>query len=393
MAASGANVPCLEDGVANSGGEEPAAARERTLGLTGFVTELVLPTLVSAGTLLVLARHSSFWAVRRPLGLGVFAVLLVALSLGLSLRLDAFTLARRRRRRQIFNRADAPSRLVKFVLAGLVIPIAALFSATRFDLPGHQTALAFALQARLFNPVAGHAEQLGLAVRHAQNPGIRVDGIVALQALGSDEALEELFRIVDEDSDALEGAAERQALSRALASYGVRAKSGLLARFRKGAPSAPGARAGDIYERYFAASFEGAVSEIEDTPDTAARAGRLARLRAAETELKQILGDAETDVSDGPAGALPTLVLQTLLRMNVTEDADLLAFAKHVAADPGCSDGIRGQGLKLISKLGGKDDLDALYAYADSSSVTLQARALEAIASLQSKLAATSKGT
>ena len=47
---------------------------------------------------------------------------------------------------------------------------------------------------------------------------------------------------------------------------------------------------------------------------------------------------------------------------------------------------MRGQALLLIAKLGGKDDLDGLYAYLESPSPLLRTRATQAIATLQSKL-------
>jgi hypothetical protein len=50
---------------------------------------------------------------------------------------------------------------------------------------------------------------------------------------------------------------------------------------------------------------------------------------------------------------------------------------------------VRGQALQLTAKLGGKDDLDGLYAYLESPSALLQAHAMRAIAALQSKLSAT----
>jgi hypothetical protein len=80
--------------------------------------------------------------------------------------------------------------------------------------------------------------------------------------------------------------------------------------------------------------------------------------------------------------------MQTFLQMGLKEDADLLAFARQTAADDGWSEAVRGQALLLTAKLGGKDDLDGLYAYLESPSTQLQARAMQAIAELQSKLSA-----
>jgi hypothetical protein len=322
----------------------------------------------------------------------------VALSLILSLRIDAFTLGRRRARgrTQLLNRADARSRLVKFVRAGALIPIAALVAATRLKLPDHRTPMTVALEMRLPSAAADHAEQLGKMARRAQSPALRVQGILALQALSSDEALRELLRILDEDQDALKDASEAQALSKALASYGAPARAALRLRFEAVPLTARRAEApapGGLFEHYLAASFDGLESEVSRTADPATRESRLSRLRAAQTELRETLRDAERDIPPGAGAALPVFLLQTFRAMSITEDASLLAFAQQVAGDSGWSDGVRGEALRLVGKLGGKNDIDGLYLYLDSPSATIQANALEAIAALQSKLATTAKGS
>ncbi len=80
--------------------------------------------------------------------------------------------------------------------------------------------------------------------------------------------------------------------------------------------------------------------------------------------------------------------MRSLLQMDLKEDADLRAFARQTAADAGWSETVRGQALLLTAKLGGKDDLEGLYAYLESPSALLQAYAMRAIAALESKLSA-----
>ena len=342
------------------------------------------------------------------MGLGVFATLLVVLSLLLSLRLDMFTLGRRRRRRQrrIFNRADPVSRFVKLALGGVVIPIAAFVAANRVELPGHRTPMSMALGLRLSRPET-HAEQLGNAVLRAARPTVKVQGIVALQALGSSDALEQLLRILREDEAALAGGSEGQALSKALASYGVQARTVLLQQLEQTGPEARReavAAPGDLFDRYFAADFAALKTEIDrGERDQNARAERGERLEVAQAELEHALGRLETEAgtveaeaNPRPADArrrLPAFVMQTFLAMSLKQDAELLSFARQAAADAAWSDVVRGQALLLVAKFGGKDDLEALYGYLESPSAVLQARAAEAIAALQSRLsAATEKG-
>ena len=167
-----------------------------------------------------------------------------------------------------------------------------------------------------------------------------------------------MLRILGGDPSALKNASEYQALSAALASYGVQSEMKLLDRFntvptsaRRNAPGAPS----DPFER------ESEVRSLEPTPS------ELERPPTARAEL-------------------PSFIMQTFLQMSLKVDGDLLAFARRTAGDDGWSEAVRGQALELVAKLGGKDDLDGLYTYLESPSPLLQAHAMRAIAALQSKL-------
>jgi hypothetical protein len=71
--------------------------------------------------------------------------------------------------------------------------------------------------------------------------------------------------------------------------------------------------------------------------------------------------------------------------MNLSQDADLLHFAKTVAADVSYPGTVRGDALLLIGKLGGTDELTVLCSHLQTNNRLLQVRALEAIIALQSK--------
>jgi len=78
-------------------------------------------------------------------------------------------------------------------------------------------------------------------------------------------------------------------------------------------------------------------------------------------------------------------VLRTFLGMKLSQDADLLQFAKTVAADASYPAGLRGSALLLIGKLGGRDEFAVLYTYLQTDNELLQERALGAIAELQAR--------
>ena len=378
--------------------DEPRGApppEGRTLGLLGLLIELVLPVALSAAFLLAMASYTRHWDLHAPFGLAAFGALLVVLSLFVSLRVDGYTLRRReeRGRRQLLNRTDPRSRLVKLVLGGVVIPVAVFAAANLVELRNHQTPMTMAIRFRLARPEVDRPEQLADAVLRAESAASKVQGILALQATGSPESLDQLLRILSDDPALSKNGSEYQALAKALASYGAQAKPKLLQRFVQVSPEARRAAAappGDLFERYFGAGFAGLKSEIDGrSPDPAARAAELERIQAAQAGLKQALSQIEGDTRPVQGGgSVPSLIMQAFLEMGVKQDADVLAFARQTAADDAWADPVRGQALLLIAKLGGKEDLDALYGYLESPSPVLQARAMQAIAALESRLSA-----
>jgi hypothetical protein len=355
--------------------------------------ELVLPVALSSAVLLVLAGYTQHWDLHSPVGLGVFGLLLVVISLVISIRVDAFTLGRRKQRgrKQLLNRADSRSRLVKFILGGVVIPLATLAAANRIELPGHQTPMSIAIRFRLARPAMARAEKLGNAVLRAQSPAAKVQGILALQAMRSGDGLDQLLHVLESDPAALEGGGESQALSQALASYGADARVRLLHRFDQVSPNERGsatAPPGGLYERYFSADFDGLKREIERRIP-AASAGELDRLQSTRAALQDISSRFEIETRSAPGNAgLPAFILQTLLQMDRSQDRDLIAFARATAADGAWSEAVRGQALLLVGKAGENEDLDTLYGYLDGPSPLLQARAMQAIAALESKVSA-----
>jgi hypothetical protein len=337
-------------------------AGHRQLGLGGLLIELFLPVAVAAPLLLVLVNYMPYWDLHSPFGLGAFGVLLVVISVFLSIRVDAFTLGRRRRigRGQILNRAGSRSRLVKFVLGGVVIPVAALTAANRLVLPNRETPLtmaSLAVRSRLAGPEASRATQLGGAVLRARCGAAKAEGIRALETLRSAAALDQLLHVLSDDPAVLQDAKESQALSAALASYGAQAKPRLL-QLLNGVPPAARRSAAPPLDDDFTRAVEGTGPEAPIPPGG----------------------------QEAPPTRLPSFLMRTLLQMALKQDAELLALARQTAADEGWSDAVRGQALELISKLGGTDDVEALYAYLEDPSPLLQAHAMKAIAALQSRL-------
>src|SRR5206468_3811607 len=131
-------------------------------------------------------------------------------------------------------------------------------------------------------------------------------------------------------------------------------------------------------------------SEIDGrSSDPAVRAAELERIQAAQVEVKQALSQIEGDTRPVHGGSsVPSLIMQAFLEMGLKQDADVLAFASQTAADDALAYPVHGQTLHCLDQLVGEDDLVSLYGYLESPSAMLQARALQAIATLQSRLSA-----
>jgi hypothetical protein len=362
------------------------------LGLVGFLVELLLPTALAGTLLLLAAARLPLWNLHTVAGLVVFGVLLVAASVFLSIKVDGWTLARRRRAGTslLLNRAGPWARLVKFVLGGVVIPIAALVAANRIELAGHRTAMDLAIAASAPASAAPRERAVADAVLHATDERVKAAGIGALQAAASPDALAELLRIVDTDPAATAGGPAAQALAQALASYGPAAVPALAERLDRLGPGARAAAATDdhgLFDRDLAPGLDAVTTAVAARhPDPTQRAAALARLRASADELRRTVDE----LAPAPAGAragLPGLVMATLLEMRRAPDPAALDLARRLAADAAWSAAVRGDALAVIGALGDAGDVPALLARLDDPSALVQARALQAIAAIEARLA------
>ncbi len=206
----------------------------------------------------------------------------------------------------------------------------------------------------------------------------------------------QLFRVLKDDPNALTDASEYEALSKAIASYGLEAKPGLLTAFNQVDPtqrkgySIPSS---DPFDRYFSTPFEGLRKEIGDqNTDQAVKDANLARIDSVEADLKAELSKVTAEsVNAGSGAPMLDFVMDTFLEMNIKQESELLLLVKKTAADTTYADNTRGQALLLIAKLGGKEELDGLYPFMEDPSDLVQAKALEAIALLETKEAPPAK--
>ena len=361
-----------------------------SLGL--LILEIILPAVLSGGALWFLFRNFNLWQLNRTLALVLFAVALVVMSFMLGIFLDTITSSKRKgyRKQGIKFGSGALTQLVKLALGGVLLPLALFTAAILVNIPIGGTAMDLFILTSQPPVQTTPAEKIASLVIQADNPSTKTLGIQALGGFHSPEGLGQLARVLNEGSESLRNAVLFQALSKAIASYGIQAKAPLLDAFNKVDPSLRSKSTGlsdDLFARCFAGSFESLRNEVKNqNSDPADQEAQLAQVDSAEAHLKKTLADIRAQPLKAASGD-PRLdfVLRTFLGMNLSQDAALLQFAKTVAADATYPASVRGSALLLIGKLGDKDEFAVLYPYLQADNELLQARALEAIAALQAK--------
>jgi hypothetical protein len=310
----------------------------------------------------------------------------------LSIVLDMITSSKRKgyRKKGVKFAGGARTQLVKFALGGIVLPLALFAVAILVKVPVGGTAVDFFIRTSQPPAQITPSQQIGSLVMQDSDPFTKMLGIQALAGLHSSQGLGQLIRLLNEGSELLRDAGLFQALSKAIASYGVQAKGPLLDAFNKVAPSLRSNSTGpsdDLFTRYFAGSFGSLRNEMKNhNEDLADQEPQLAQVDAAEAQLRKTLAGLRVERLKAASGDLRLdLVLRTFLSMNLSRDSGLLHFAKKVAGDASYAGTVRGDALLLIGKLGSSDEFAVLYTYLKAGNRFLQQCALEAIIALQAE--------
>jgi len=370
----------------NTASDGKPAASSRGAFFLILALDLLLPSILAGGLVLAVFVHYRFWGISQSLAVGLYAlaVLLAAFLINLLINylLPPF--------RTIFLRAkNLTFRRVFLSVGGVVIPAILLIGANSYNLAQGQTPLASLLTVAAQPAANQPVRDLGGLALGTENPATRILSIQVLQGIHSPEALNQLIQLASSKPALLQDGTTAQALAAAVASFGAEAKPALLSLFHSISPSeagpAPDARE-DLYNRYFSPSFDSLKHEITaEAGDPVTQQDRLARLATAQAQLKDALDAIQAKPAPMLSDARSDFVLQTFLQMNLAEDADVLKLAQATAADERYPSSVRGDAILLIAKLGSAADEPALFAYAQSTDGLIQARALQAILTLQQK--------
>lgn len=370
---------------------KPKGTRRNPLaGLGIFIVELIIPLGLAVLGLWVLFGSFGLWSLDRTLALGIFAVALVILSLLVSIFLDSvFTPLRPKRA----IGSGARGRLVKFVLAGLILPLGLFAAANLVFLPIGVTPMVWLINANRGDLKVTPADQIADIILQSEDPAARITGIQALEKFKTPDALAQLVRVLNNAPQAFKDASVASAMAKALAAYGADAKAPLLGVFNSVDPSQ---RSGltstqDTYSRYLAPSFDSLRRDLAaNSPDDQTKTARLADLDAAQTALQKALADLPAPDQTGGDTRL-SVVLHAFVALDLKQDADLLILGKTVAADPTYAPALRGEALLLVAKLGTKDDVNLLAGYLADNSAPVRLKAMEALTVLLDKVGGAGK--
>ncbi len=393
----------LPAGHSNPSSVQAAPPGQTTPGIGFFpslgilLLELILPVALAGIFMYWLSGAVPLWRLNRIIALVIFALLFIVISLFLSVLIDFLTLPIRKKSsyKKFINPVGSRPRLAKFILVGILIPAGVFAAANLAALPQGGTPMTLLVRYSQLTTNTYPSAEIGDAVLRSTDPHTKIQGIRTLQAVHSPESLDQLFRILSTDPEALHDAGEYEALSTAVASFGTAAKPGLFELNSnpdqlKYEPSAHASQ--ETFDWYFSTPFEQLRKDLQaHNPDGTSREAELARLASAETALRQALAGVDAS-QPAPAVSNPVagFIVHTFLAMEIKGDNDLLQFAKTMAASSAYTDSARGDALLLIAKSGGKSELNGLYTYLSSEDEFIKAKALEAIASLQSSQPATS---
>ena len=366
--------------------------------IASFLLEVIIPTVVALILLYVLSGTVNLWSLDRNLALIIAIVFLVVVCLILSYVIDTF-LRNLRRTPPVTGKKRAAQyrmRLIKFVLGGLIIPLGVMAAANFSQLPGGGSLMDYYVRTIQTRLTTTPTSQIGDAILSSTNPATKIQGMKALEAIHTTDALDQLLRVVSSDPSVLKDAGEYTALTEAVASYGVDAKLKLLDIFGK-LPLDTGKSStlsgDDLYTRYFSLPVTALRSEINaQTSDSTARQSQLSQVDGLVSNMKSSLVGIQSPAT-GPSFTTQDFILDTLMQMDIKNDGDLKTFGRLTAANTTYSDEIRGKAILLIAKYGDKVDMGLLYPFLDGSDDYLKAKALEGITDLQLKVSGSANPT
>jgi hypothetical protein len=348
-----------------------------------FIMELAVPALIAAVAIYYLSGIVNIPFAYQRLIPWIYAAALVLISLLIAVVGTEIP--------RIIQKKDAkPNRLIKTGVSGLGIPLLALLLANFTNLPNGQSYLAYYLPSTLMRGVTLSVPSISAAILQSSDIRTKVAGINALGAIRDPNNLNQLTQILSQTGSDLKNAIYYQALSKAIASYGIEARPALIGQFSRWSQAispAPFVSTSTLYDQYFADSIQALRSAISNQDlDSAEKTAQLQQLNDIENNLQSDLDHLQVNaVKDTASDIRLDFILDTFFRMTIQQDAELLNLSKAVAANPVYPAVDRKKAILLIGKFGGKDELVLVASYLQNSSDVIKTGAIEALVLLDQK--------
>ena len=298
--------------------------------------------------------------------------------------------------------ATKVKRVFRIVVSGFLIPI--ILSATAYMVPvqGEDTIATLLIRKVKSQPEITFVEKVGETVITSISIDTKVAGIEALATIQTDEALDQLIKILDSEGCTHEYEGDHEyhlfsdALTKTFASYESEAIEPLLVIFGKcdeQIRDIPSKETKDLYTAYFEKTFDDIAFQIMEAGSLSSSEEEevLARLNMIENQLILELLDLERTTSlTGNYEVSETtldLILGSFHQMEkIEKPSTLYNLSRRIADDPSYSYNTRSNAIALIAKFGTRKDLTILLLYLNEDNETIKEAALEAIEVLSNKV-------
>ncbi|MFC2063568.1 hypothetical protein ACFLXB_00530 [Chloroflexota bacterium] len=293
-------------------------------------------------------------------------------------------------------------KILRIIISGLIIPILFSLIATLVPVQGEETAATLFYRSIKSQPEYLFIEKIGDSVINSHSIDTKVAGINTLKSIHTEEAMEQLIRILDstgcrfEEWTAPDYYLFSDSIGEAFASFGLEAIDPLLVIFNRcddlitGNPSE---MMSDIFSIYFEKSFDGLVEQLNDDESLSSseKEDFLKKLNTIELQLTMDLLDLERETSlAGGFNVTETnldLILETFNQMeNLEKVSSIYELSRRIAADLSYGSSTRSKAIILMAKLGSRDDIGILLTYLEDDTEVIKKTALEAIAILNNKI-------
>ena len=293
-------------------------------------------------------------------------------------------------------------KILRIIIGGFIIPILFSLIATLVPVQGKETAATLFYRSIKSQPEYLFIEKIGDSVINSHSVDTKVAGINTLMSIHTEEAMEQLIRILDSTGCRFEEWAApdyylfSDSISEAFASFGLEAIDPLLVIFNRcdvlitGNPSE---MTSDIFSIYFEKSFDDLVEQLNDdgSLSSSEKEDVLKQLNTIELQLTIDLLDLERETSLNGGFKVTETILDLILEtFNQMEDLEKVSsiydLSRRIAADLSYGSSTRSKAIILMAKLGSRDDIGILLTYLEGDNEVIKKTALEAISILNNKI-------